>query len=606
MKRTYALMFACLVLVLLGGMLAHAQNAINLNLNKSSVTQFQGLPLGGDNANVGPELNLNGLEGDADADAAAHGGVVNRSFAKGPGQGAATNSARHAKSNPEMTVSFDGLNFWDQRYANSGNQFSIEPPDQGLCAGNGRVLEVVNTVMNIHDAAGNSLLGVTDLNSFYGYPAEYNRSNGHYGPSITDPSCLFDAATQRWFLVVLTLDVVPSGPYAGYYYGTNHLDLAVSQTSDPLAGWNLYTLPVQNDGTQGTPNHNCVGGPCLGDYPHMGADANGIYLTTNEFAFVDGYRAAQIYAFSKQALAAGSSTVPGVLFDTYFGPYLDGTPGFTVWPAISPAGQFKGNTEYFLSSQAVWNDSGMDNRLRIWSISNTQSLNTSTPNLTLSAGVIDVAPYAVPPKSNQKAGDNNTGNYYYGIGGTPVLDSNDSRMQQVYYANGKLWAALDTAINVGGEDKAGVAYYVVNPSSGKVDKQGYLALAGNNLTYPAVGVLPNGRGVITFTLVGDDYYPTAAYAPLDAIVGAGDIRIAALGQDQQDGFSEYAPYYSDGSPRPRWGDYGATAVDGNTIWVASEYIATNCTWSQYMADKTCGHKRAILGNWATRITQLVP
>jgi len=26
-----------------------------------------------------------------------------------------------------------------------------------------------------------------------------------------------------------------------------------------------------------------VHGPCLGDYPHIGADANGFYITTNEF-----------------------------------------------------------------------------------------------------------------------------------------------------------------------------------------------------------------------------------------------------------------------------------------------------------------------------------
>ena len=608
MKRTYSLLLCVCVFSLLS-VAAYGQTATatNLNLNKSGVTQFQGLPLGGDSANVGAELNLAGMAGDADADAASHGGVVNRTFAKGPGLGASTNSARRAKSNPEITVSFDGVTFWNQRYANGGNQLSIEPPDQGLCAGNGYVLEAVNTVMNIYDTVGNSPAGVTDLNTFFGYPAQYDRVHGGiYGPSITDPSCLFDSATQRWFVLVLTLDVVPSGPYKGYYYGTNHLDIAVSQTGDPFGPWNLYTLPVQNDGSQGTPNHNCVGGPCLGDYPHIGADANGFYITTNEFAFVDGYRASQIYAFSKQALAAGSSTVPGVQFDTYYGPFLDGNPGFTVWPAVSPAGQFKGNTEYFLSSEAVWQDSGVDNRLRLWTLSNTQSLNTSTPNLSLTTSVINVAPYAVPPKSHQKPGNNDTGIYYYGKTGTGVLDSNDSRMQQVFYANGKLWAALDTGLSINGTDQAGIAYFVINPSSGNVVKQGYLGMAGNNLTYPAVGVLPNGRGVIAFTLVGNDYYPSAGYAPLDAIVGAGDIRVAAEGKDQQDGFSEYQPYYSNGAPRPRWGDYGAAAVDGNSIWVASEYIATNCTLTQYLSDFTCGHKRAILGNWATRVTQLVP
>jgi hypothetical protein len=42
----------------------------------------------------------------------------------------------------------------------------------------------------------------------------------------------------------------------------------------------------------------------------MGADANGLYLTTNEFNLVSpGFRGAQIYAFSKSQLAAGASSV---------------------------------------------------------------------------------------------------------------------------------------------------------------------------------------------------------------------------------------------------------------------------------------------------------
>ena len=39
-------------------------------------------------------------------------------------------------------------------------------------------------------------------------------------------------------------------------------------------------------------------------------------------------------------------------------------------------------------------------------------------------------------------------------------------MQQVMYANGKLWGALDTAINPdGGAQRAGIAWYIVKPSS---------------------------------------------------------------------------------------------------------------------------------------------
>ena len=83
---------------------------------------------------------------------------------------------------------------------------------------------------------------------------------------------------------------------------------------------------MQNNGTEGTPDHGCTAGfpPCLGDYPHIGADANAIFLTTNEFAVVGPcFFGAQIYAISKRALAAGASSVHVVLFDTATTP----TPG---------------------------------------------------------------------------------------------------------------------------------------------------------------------------------------------------------------------------------------------------------------------------------------
>ena len=38
----------------------------------------------------------------------------------------------------ELGLNFSGLNFFNQRFdADGGNQFSVEPPDQGLCVGNG-------------------------------------------------------------------------------------------------------------------------------------------------------------------------------------------------------------------------------------------------------------------------------------------------------------------------------------------------------------------------------------------------------------------------------------------------------------------------------------
>src|ERR671936_826116 len=78
------------------------------------------------------------------------------SLSNGAGRGPSVNSGKKAKSNPTFNFGFEGLNFYQQRYARGGNQFSVEPPDQGMCVGNGYVLEAVNDVLNIYNAAGQS------------------------------------------------------------------------------------------------------------------------------------------------------------------------------------------------------------------------------------------------------------------------------------------------------------------------------------------------------------------------------------------------------------------------------------------------------------------
>ncbi len=563
--------------------------------------------------------------GNGDDGALDTGKVINRSIARGVGRGAKTSGSSRAKSNPEIVRSFDGLNFFDQRFANNGNQFSVEPPDQGLCVGNGFVMESVNNVIKIYDTAGNLLVGPLDDNTFYGYPAAINRSAGTRGPEVTDPSCLYDADTKRWFHVALTLDRI--GTTAGLA-GTNHLDIAVSNTSDPTGAWTIYSLPAQNNGTQGTPDHHCDLGFCLGDYPHIGADANGIYLTTNEFSlFGDGFNGAQIYAIGKQLLTSGAPEIPVVLINT--GDPDIPVPGFTVWPAQSVGSHHdtdNGGTEFLLSSLAVFFDSGESNLLVQWTITNTQSLDTPNPLIGLTTSLVATQTYSVPPSSNQKDGNlplrdclaDLTTSCFSAIAGATSrfnnrlvhIDSNDSRMQQVYYANGKLWSALDTGVQVSGDvdsngnpvTRAGIAYFVLNPNSGKVVTQGVVAIKGNNVNYPAVAVTDSGRGVMAFTLVGADNFPSAAYASIDAKTGAGDIHVAAAGVGPDDGFTGYRPLSV--PPRPRWGDYGAAATDGSTIWLASEYIAQTCTYADYFVDPTCGHTRGALGNWATRITQV--
>jgi hypothetical protein len=533
-------------------------------------------------------------------------------------------SANVVGANRALLASFNGLNMRDQRTANGGNQFSVEPPDQGMCAGNGFVLESTNDVLRVFDATGAPMTGVIDLNTFYGYPAQFDRTTQLQGPFVTDPSCIFDADLNRWFHVVLTLDV---DPVSGAFLGSNHIDIAISTSADPRGSWIIRKLPVQDDGTEGTPNHGCTGGPCIGDFPHIGANGDAFFVTTNEYS-LNGpeFIGAQVYAFSKAALASSAPNVNVVEFNTQ-GVVRGGQSGFTVWPANSSPSRRRfggGGAEFFVSSNAAEEANGVpggafSNQIVVWAASNTRSLESSTPCVGLDNTVVRSETYGVPPPSDQKAGSIPLGDCLnadcLGLGApaTPevegTLDSSDSRMMQVWNADGHLFSALDTVVKVGGEERAGVAFFVVDAEvegrgriEARVENQGYVAVAGNNVTYPAIAV-QDERGVMAFTLLGRDHFPSAAYASIGEH-GVGDVHVAAAGAGPQDGFSEYKAFGD--PPRPRWGDYGSAASDGRNIWIASEYIAQTCTLAEFEEDPSCGGTRVILGNWATRISLVRP
>jgi hypothetical protein len=300
---------------------------------------------------------------------------------------------------------------------------------------------------------------------------------------------------------------------------------------------------------------------------------------------------------------------------------------------------------------------GTSTNLIVWALTNTSSLDSSSPNVNLTNKVLTVNQYGMPPKQQQPGSGsapttdtpqgyclgNTTTTLFNGqIGCYRLLvgapsnevvsrpDSNDTRMQQVMYANGKLWGALDTAVTVGGSNRAGIEWFIVkaDASSGtlnaKTAMQGYLAASGYDFTYPAIGVTASGRGVMAFTATGNNLFPSAAYAPIDASVGVGawNTVTGGTGAATADGFTSYKAEVGD-PPRTRWGDYGAAAVDGNTIWIASEYIAQACDYTSWggpffaggSGDNLLGTcagashgpgSRAALGNWSTRISQLTP
>lgn len=500
------------------------------------------------------------------------------------------------------TQGFEGLNHGQQRRANNGNQFSLEPPDQAVCTNGKYILEGVNTALAVYRTDGTLVSGPTALNPFFHLNPEIIRGTPNvFGQFTSDPKCYYDIATNRWFLTILEEDTNPvTGSNAGV---RTHTELAVSQTADPTGSWELFSIDTTDDGKQGTPNH--PGCPCLGDQPLIGSDLSGFYITTNEFPNAGpGFNGAQVYAISKygliRAAAHNSGTLPTVV-------HLDAAQALTPYGGLSytlqPAkGIFNfttenNGTEYFLSSLDFTGT--LDNRLAVWGLTNTFSLNLPKPNVNLTFTVVNSETYGQPPDVTQKPG-----------GPTPFKDAfaptepleklaaNDDRMNDVQYNYGLLWGAVNTVVTTGGTPHTGIAYFAVRPTwrsgtlSASVAHQGYVAVQTDSVLYPAVAVNIFGKAVIGFTVAGPNTFPSTGYTTVSSDDHADAVHISGTGVGPEDGFTGYT--FGGGTGVARWGDYGASAVapDGS-IYLANEFIGP-----QGEAQRT------LLANWSTFITKI--
>jgi hypothetical protein len=474
---------------------------------------------------------------------------------------------------------FRSLTHLDQRNANNGNQFSVEPPSEGLAVSNGFVVQGVNNAIQVYTTAGVALLpAVLSTNQVFGLSPALNRTTGVFGVFPTDIRVFYDQTMDRWLIAQRDQDTdVFGNPLA-----SSHLYLAVSQTNDPTGTYNIYVMNTTDAG-----NFGC---PCIADYPQIGADQYGLYVSYNEFNSGLFFNDAAILAISKASLKAGVLMPTMVQFII---PMITGYE-FAIQPATTPVGASyfiaDGGVQYFTSSQASFS---FDSNLAIWAMTNTSSLGIGNPSLTLIETTVPTLSYFAPNPVRQRPGPTPYGTSL----GRPLefLDGGDLRLQSTTYAGGHLWATLETLVaDPQGNFVTAIAYIIFSPSfrsatiSAPVVRQGTVFVTGNHLLRPALAVNPQGNGAMVCTLVGPDYFPSAAFVTINLTSTDSTLQVAGAGFSPEDGFSGYS-----GSGLARWGDYSAAVADANgSIWMATEYIPNS--------------PRTPLANWGTFITKVTP
>jgi len=190
----------------------------------------------------------------------------------------------------------------------------VEPPDQGLCAGNGYVMEVENQgELQVYNSKLAPVSGVVSLDSVMGLTALGWSSGG-------DIMCGYDGGNGgHWFIteIVSASTEASGGPFNGCFAGildTCYEGIAVSTTNDPMGSYNVYFLNAN------TVNSDPGQGYLLNDFAKTATTNDAFLIFYDEFnqnpsTFPAcpaygclGFNGAQEFAFDKSALELGLSS----------------------------------------------------------------------------------------------------------------------------------------------------------------------------------------------------------------------------------------------------------------------------------------------------------
>jgi hypothetical protein len=480
---------------------------------------------------------------------------------------------------------FDGIDNADQAVSGTGiyaqTNGTITPPDQGLCVGNGFVLELANGGVRVFNQLGDPLTPTIQINQFFGTPPDI-APDGQSGHGLSDPRCAYDPATQRWFLIVTGFD---TGPPPAFVFTHAYVHLIVSTSADPRGPYTDYSFETTNFGRAGS--NRC---PCYSDQPHLALDANGVYINANQFTFATNrFNSNRLFILSKQGLIDG--TIQFFFTRSTNVPSLQGATPLT----SADTDQTGNGTEYFLSS-AVFSSGASG--LFMFSLSGTRSLaDESGATTVLSYRISSLLPaeqVSEPPLVTQRPGPTPFATAQDLP--EPQLDPGPSIFQQLVLAGGQLWGAAGTGLTTAGQNHSAAAWFTLTPTgptatnpapTATITQQGYIQAPGNDLAYPTIALTGNGKPVLGADLAGPDFYPSTVYTRLPTSSGVPAdtvLHIAGEGTAPLDDYSY--PYLGFN----RWGDYTAAVNDGNTVWLAGEYVPRRPRTSD--------------ANWGTFITRI--
>jgi hypothetical protein len=427
-----------------------------------------------------------------------------------------------------------GLNF-------TGSTFGLNdtevPPDTEGAVGPSHFVELINGRFAAYRKSNGSLAtSMTDSNFWVqaGITFPTNRA-------ITDPRILYDPSVQRWFAAEIDFDV--SG-----VANTNHFLLAVSATSDPTGAWKAVSIASD------------PGGNNSADFPTLGLDAAGVYLSADLFDVNGNPVGSTLLSLPKAGLLL---TTPVITNRTWFGVLSYASRGNILQPAVAVDGSSGGNV---LSTGGLGYDLNTGKPVTDTTLKGCNVQNAAGPgSATLSSSTTPSVPGYTAPFPPYQPDD------------TQTLDPGDCRFSaSIYRVGGVLFAAHSTVVS--GFDA--IRWYRINATNYAVLESGTISASASmmDLYYPSIAANTNETVVI-----GLNGSSTSSYISCYAVVGQtvngvttfGDLMLLRAGNAS---YQNIDPV----SGLSRWGDYSATSVDPsdpNTFWTIQTYPSSSSAWS---------------------------
>jgi hypothetical protein len=451
---------------------------------------------------------------------------------------ATTPSPARAALAPIDELEFDGIR---------GNEV-ISPSDTVGAAGATRVVTAVNVRYAVYDKTGTTLLGPASIKALFpGLPG---------AAFVFDPKVVYDHYRGRFVLVAL----------AGRFGFRPRAWILIAAIPDANAvdrsTW--CRRKVKADQVRGF-------GKLWGDYPGLGFDRERIYITTNQFTFdSQRFRYVQILALRKSGLYDCDKPLRKKVFARGKTRDPQGTPGFTIQPAITETEMGRDPTEFLLSFQdtELCGPSRLPcgRRLTVWRISETRQ------GLRLRKRSVGVGLQIIAPLGTQRGGDDDCADL------TTCWDTGDLRLINAFYdADRGLLYGAHAVTNPDAPDaylESVIRWYEVDVTPWKattISRKGLIAQDGRDAGWPVIATDGPGNVLITYSRAGapgiGEYL--SAYG---ASVGPGSITPGV--QVLRNGEATYIETRN--FDVQRWGDYNGISrdpIDPSDVWMVNQIAA---------------------------------